>query len=95
MKLKNDYHIPSTSYLSKIGKYMPAGMLFKSVTLLDNTWTYVMTLFGDVDSGKKKYVYALCVCLFNDLYFLFLSITACLFVFALDYSFLNSFLYYL
>ena len=52
IKLKSDFLIPSTSYLNKIGKYMPAGVLHKSVTILDNTWTYVMTLFSDVDSGE-------------------------------------------
>lgn len=73
IKLKNDYLIPSTSYLSKIGKYMPAGILFKSVTFLDSTWTYVMTLFGDVDSGKKSkeiimIIYTLFACSFISLY---------------------------
>ena len=52
---------------------MPAGILFKSVTFLDSTWTYVMTLFGDVDSGKKSkeiimIIYTLFACSFISLY---------------------------
>lgn len=56
IKLKSDFLIPSTSYLNKFGKYMPAGVLLKSVTLLDNTWTYVMALFSDVDSGECSFL---------------------------------------